>query len=53
MWTVDELRTDGVWVRSALAHIWETNADAHKQKDDLQKRYPERTYAVTPVDGGG
>jgi hypothetical protein len=45
-WIVEEF-VDGRWVRCAQSHVWELNADAHSQKDELAARYPDRTYAVT------
>ena len=47
-WTVDELNADGSWTRNACAFIWETNRDAHLQRDELAQRFPEKTLAVTP-----
>lgn len=47
-WTIHEKRKDGSWSRSAVAHIWQSNKDAHAQRDELAARYPERLYAVTP-----
>ena len=47
-WTVDEMRADGSWTRNACAFIWDTNRDAHLQRDELAQRFPEKTLAVTP-----
>jgi hypothetical protein len=52
-WVVKELLKDGYWVRSAQAHVWEKNRDAHQQRDELAKRYPDRTYAVARFRVGG
>jgi len=49
-WTVDQQRKDGSWHRAATAHIWQSSADAHWQKDELQRHYPNRVFAVTPYD---
>ncbi len=49
-WTVDELTKEGHWIRCAMGHAWETNKDAHKQRDELAKRFPKRTFAVTNMD---
>jgi len=45
-WTVEEMTKDGHWIRCALAHSWETNKDAHEQRDALAKRFPKRIFAV-------
>jgi len=45
-WTVDELRSDGTWVRCATAHWWISNKDACRQRDDLARRWPDKTFAI-------
>lgn len=45
-WTVDEYLSDGRWERHALAHWWASNADAHRQRQDLEKRFPGRLFGV-------
>lgn len=45
-WTVYEKREDGSWVRCTTAHIFKANVDAHKLKDELALRWPEKLFAV-------
>lgn len=48
-WYVEERLEDGTFRRWATAHIWDSNEDAHRQRDELAKFYPRKIFAVTSV----
>lgn len=48
-WTIDEMLPDGNWRRYATAQAWDLNADAHRQCDELSKRFPKKIFAVRPM----
>jgi hypothetical protein len=53
MWVIKEMTKDGHWIQCATVRPWyETNEEAHRQRDEFAKRYPKRVFAVTSSDRG-
>lgn len=46
-WTIYELLPEGRYERYATAHYWASNEDAHRQRADLEKRFPNKVFAVS------
>lgn len=47
-WTI-EVQTEDGWIRHALAHAWESKADARQQLNDLMHRFRTMTFRLRQV----